>query len=490
MRVVKAGPAIGKSAVRGSLVIAYGFGASQILRLAGNIVAAALLFEEAFALAAITMAVLQGLAMFSDLGIGPSVVQHRRGDERDFLDTAWTLQVVRGVLLAVIASVLGWPIAAIYSRSDPMTEQLLWLLPMAALSTLFSGFTSPTFMTAARHIQLERVTVVELVSQVVGTVVMLMLAWWTREVYSLILGAVVGALCSTMLSYVVFDWRPPRFRIERQAFWDMFHFGKWLFVSTLLTFLALQLDKFLFPSVYSLDVVGVYVIAASFASLAPMLLGRLQLMIAFPLYSRASAGHGQLSHVFGLSKPIVLALGGLMTAGMIGVSDTFIRIAYDDRYILAADIIPILALAAWFVVLEGIYGAVFLATGRAQWVVLTNLAKIVVLVPSFLVAQATGSFLLTVAAVLLSDAAKTITAIALARLVGLRDLARDVSYTIYILVVGGSVSIFGRWLREYADWNNYWLFGMQIVVVSVAFLPGLAQAWRNTRKLRLYEVSC
>jgi O-antigen/teichoic acid export membrane protein len=483
------GSGIGESAVRGSLVVAVGFGASQVLRLAGNIVTAALLFEEAFALAAIAMAVLQGLAMFSDLGIGPSVVQHPRGDERDFLDTAWTLQVIRGVVLAVIASILGWPIAAIYAESDPMAGQLIWLLPLAALSTLFSSFVSPLFMTAARHLQLGRVTAVELASQVVGTLVMVIVSWWTREAYSLILGAVVGGLCTLLLSFVVFDQPAPRFRIERQAFWDIFHFGKWLFVSTLLTFLALQLDKLLFPSAFSLDVVGVYVISASFAALVPVFLGRLQLMIAFPVYSRAAADQGQLRHVFELAKRVVLALGGFIVAGMIGVSESFIRIAYDDRYLLAGQIIPILALAAWFVVLEGIYGAVFLATGRAQWVALTNAVKIVLFVSAFLVAQATGSVLLAVAAVLVGDAGKALTAILLARVVGLRDIAGDAGYTACILVVGVSVSVLGSWLREHYEWNIYLIFSVQVVLVAVAFLPGLAQALRSARQLRLYKIT-
>ena len=471
------------------MFIAAGFGASQILRLLGNIVAAALLFEEAFALAALAMAVLQGLAMFSDLGIGPSVVQHRRGDDRDFLDTAWTLQVIRASVIAVIASLLGWPMAAMYSATDPMAAQLVWLLPLAAVSTFFAGLNSPRFMTAARHIELGKVTAVELVSQIVGIAVMLTLAWWTREVYALIVGGVVAALCTATLSYTVFDWRPPRFYVELSAFWDMFHFGKWLFVSTLFTFLALQSDKFLFPSVFPLDVVGIYVIAASFATLAPALLGRLQLMIAFPLYSRAATKQGQLKYIFDLFKPIILALGGVMAAGMIGISDTFIRIAYDERYAMAGKIIPILAFASWFIVLEGIYGAVFLATGRASWVALTNSAKVLVFVPAFLVAQATGSFLLTVATVLMGDVAKAVVAIFMARRLGLRDISIDLIYTVYIVTVGGTVFVSGIWLLEHAKLNVYVLFCLQALLVTLAFSGGLRRAWRCMQHLRQYQVS-
>ena len=58
-----------------------------------------LLFPEAFGIMALVSVVLVGLAMFSDVGIGPAISQHKRGDDAAFLDTAWTINVVRGAAL-------------------------------------------------------------------------------------------------------------------------------------------------------------------------------------------------------------------------------------------------------------------------------------------------------------------------------------------------------------------------------------------------------
>src|SRR5258706_9299249 len=112
---VESAPAhLQRRVVSGSVWTIAGYGAGQVLRLAGNLVLARLLYPEAFGLMALVSVFLQGLAMFSDIGIGPSIIQSRRGDELAFLNTAWTIQVVRGIVLWVVSMAGAAPFAAWY----------------------------------------------------------------------------------------------------------------------------------------------------------------------------------------------------------------------------------------------------------------------------------------------------------------------------------------------------------------------------------------
>ena len=94
-------------AFRSAAITVLGFGASQAIRLASNLILTRLLFPEAFGMMAIVGVFLIGLAMFSDVGVGPSIMGSARGDEPDFLDTAWTIQIARGLILLVIALALA-----------------------------------------------------------------------------------------------------------------------------------------------------------------------------------------------------------------------------------------------------------------------------------------------------------------------------------------------------------------------------------------------
>ena len=82
-------------ALKGSVWTLGGYGIAQLLRLVSNVVLAKLLFPEAFGLMVLVTIFMQGIAMFSDIGIIPSIIQNKRGDDPRFLNTAWTIQVIR-----------------------------------------------------------------------------------------------------------------------------------------------------------------------------------------------------------------------------------------------------------------------------------------------------------------------------------------------------------------------------------------------------------
>ncbi len=83
-------------AVRGGAFALTGHLIVQVLRMGGQIVLTRLVPQEAFGLMAIVHTFRAAVDLFSDIGIGPSIIQNPRGDDPRFLDTAWTLQLLRG----------------------------------------------------------------------------------------------------------------------------------------------------------------------------------------------------------------------------------------------------------------------------------------------------------------------------------------------------------------------------------------------------------
>ena len=105
-------------AMRSSAWTIFGFVASQGIRFGSNLILTRLLFPEAFGMMALVTVAMVGLSNFSDMGTAPSIAYNPRGDDPSFLDTAWTLHVVRGVLLWLAACALAWPFARFYG--EPM----------------------------------------------------------------------------------------------------------------------------------------------------------------------------------------------------------------------------------------------------------------------------------------------------------------------------------------------------------------------------------
>lgn len=360
----------------GTAWIVIAFGSGQVIRLGMNIVLARLLFEEAFALMGLVTAVMMGLAMFSDIGLQQNVTQSPRGDEPDFLNTAWTMQVIRGGILAMLAALLAWPMAAFYGANDPAALELRWLISLVALTAFTEGLRSPRLLTAARHMHVAQATRIEIAVTIVHTTVLLSLAWYMRSVYALAIAVVLSSALHTALTYWFLPGARARFVLEPRAVHSIFSFGKWIFLSTLLYFLAMQIDRLAFAAMYPLSEVGVYSIAASLAMMVPSLVGSLQAAIVFPWYARMLEDGMELPEAFHKAKKPVLVMSTYVVVLLIVGASSFFALAYDNRYSQAAIFLPILAIGVWFSSLGGLYGSAFLAKGLSRWLALISAVKV------------------------------------------------------------------------------------------------------------------
>ena len=110
--------ALKKSVIKGSAWTLVGVGTGQAIRLGKSLILSRLLFPEAYGVMAIVWAVLYTLDMLSDVGISPGVIRSSRGNDPDFLNTAWTMKTIRGAVLCITACALAYPISVFYEQPD------------------------------------------------------------------------------------------------------------------------------------------------------------------------------------------------------------------------------------------------------------------------------------------------------------------------------------------------------------------------------------
>lgn len=372
-------PNWGSKAKSGTVWMVAGFGAGQILRLGSNIVLAALLYEEVFALMGIVSTLMIGLSMLSDIGLKPSVVQHAHGSQPEFLNTVWTLQIVRGLVIYLVLLLITIPITRMYGANDPAAYELYILIPFIGLMTVLDGLQSSRMLNAERHLQLAQVTQIEIVVQVSMAVLMIGLAWYLRSVYALAIAAVASTALRTILTYTLLEGPASRIAWERNTVRDVIRFGKWIFLSTCLTFLTVQADRLLISGLFPLAEVGVYFMAVNLAMLIGVLMGKLQQSVIFPWYSRMMERGVSLSAAFQKTRLVTLISVTYMVSLLAVGATPFFDLAYDERYSKAAIYLPVLVIGVWFSCLAGMYGAAFLAVGRSKWAAIASTSKLVVL---------------------------------------------------------------------------------------------------------------
>lgn len=429
---------LASSAVRASAWVIGGYAVGQVLRLIGNVILARLLFPDVFGLSALVFVFLQGLQMFSDVGTGPAIVQSPRGDDRRLLDTAWTIASARGLLLWIGSWLIAQPVASFYGQ--PLLAQLL---PVAGLNAALSGLESTALHTAQRHLRTERLTMVELASQVAGLVANIALALVYRSLYgaehlaavwAVIGGSLVGSVVRLVLSHTVFPGQRNRFRLDPTARRELFGFGRWVFVSTLLTFLSGQSDRLLLGKMIPLDLLGVYGIAANLAMLATTGIHKLGNVVLFPAYSRIS-DRGDLSQAFRSARLPLLVGGAAVVSGFLACGPYLIRVLYDERYVQAGWMLQYLAASAWFQILEIANSSALLARGRVSYMAANSAAKLIALVVLLPLGLHLGGFHGALAGLVLSDVVKYATSAVGTARQGMPGLWQDLALSAAIVGV-------------------------------------------------------
>lgn len=333
------GTGLGARLMRSSTWIILGFGASQVIRFGSNLILTRLLFPEDFGMMTLVTVFMVGLAMFSDIGIGPSIQQNARGDDPDFLNTAWTIQVIRGLCLWLICCVLAWPVALFYGE-----PQLLWFLPVAGLSLLVSGFTPTRVETANRKLQIGRVMVLDLISQLLSVLAMLLLAWAFRSVWSLVIGGLIAAVVRLLVMHVHLPGQVNRIRWETSAVHDLIAFGRWIFLSTLCGFLLAQGDKAILGKCLPLDMLGIYNIGYFLASFPLTLAGAVTGRILIPLYRERPPGASESNFRKVRRMRFWLSVGIFSMQFLLAFFGVgLISLLYDTRYGAAGPVVVAVA---------------------------------------------------------------------------------------------------------------------------------------------------
>ncbi|MEO8178196.1 MAG: oligosaccharide flippase family protein [Deltaproteobacteria bacterium] len=366
------GPADSSSdrAVRGGAFALSGHMVVQGLRMGGQIVLTRLIPQEAFGLMAIVYTFRGAIDLFSDIGVGPSIIQNARGDDPRFLDTAWTVQFGRGVALWLFTAACALPMAAFYGHPE-----LALLIPIASFSAVVAGSRSTKGYSAERHLDLGRLTLIEVIAQISALSVMVVWAFWSPTVWALVAGGLVGATVDVVLGHLILTGYNGRFGLEKAALRALAQFGKWVFLSTVLTFAVNEADRLVFGKMVTLAELGVYNVALTIASIPLSAMHSLAQKVIFPLFSRVN-NTTQLAKVFGQARRLHLVLSGWALSGFIGGGPAAVSLVYDNRYASGGWMLQLLAVGAWISTPEATNSSALLAGGQPRWVAFGNFSKL------------------------------------------------------------------------------------------------------------------
>jgi O-antigen/teichoic acid export membrane protein len=306
------------------------------------IVVARLLAPADFGLIGMALTVVTGLNALTTIGLDISVIKTKFKSDKELsthLDTIWTVDLIRRLILAIILAAVAYPSARFY-REDRLYEILL----LFSLLPFIQGFQNIGLLIYRKKINFRWIVWLELATNFLTAATTIALVVWTRNVWALVLSQLVSAVIGVVLSYVFHPYRP-HLAFDKDAFTLALTFGKHAVLIGVLGYVMQMADNILLGRLFNAAVLGTYVIAYNLATLPIHGIANVIVSVTFPAYAEISSGEirrleNAFVRVFTTSS-MVLAL---TTALLLLLGNEIVVLLYGAKWAAAGSTLRILSL--------------------------------------------------------------------------------------------------------------------------------------------------
>lgn len=324
---------------------------SYLLGLVRSVIMARLLLAEDFGLFGMALTVVAALSALTSIGLDISVIKTKFKSDLELakhLDTLWTVDLIRRLLIALLMLVIARPAAKFYGEA-----RVYELLLVLSLFPLIQGFQNIGLLMHRKEVNFKQIVWLELLTNLLTAIATIALVLWTRNVWALVLSQLISALIGVALSYLFHPYRPHP-RLDKSSLRLALDFGKYAFLLGMINYVMSMADNVLVGKLYSAAILGTYVIAYNLAVLPLHGLGMAIVNVTFPAYAEIAGGEmagGELKRlerafvrVFATSSTLLT----LTTALLLLLGDEIVVFLYGNKWAAAGTILRILALLVFF----------------------------------------------------------------------------------------------------------------------------------------------
>ncbi len=362
--------------LRGSLWLGLGSILLRFMELFRSIILARLLLPEIFGLMGILSLLREGIEQFTQMGFGDAII-YRKSEIDECINTAWILNIIRGLLLFVLLYFLSPLVSSFYG------EDVLNIgIKVLAIVFIFNGFSNTYMILYRKNIDFKKIAILNLVSQFIGIVAVIILAYYLRNIWALLFGTLFSSLAQMLLSYWIAE-KKPKLSFDKKLAWEMFHYSKYLTGAGILVFLITRLDDGLVGKVLGMEELGFYINAYFFANLPATHITAILAPLIFPTYSYYNEDQEKLNQLFLRVLKVVSIVTIPASFGVLALSDEIASVLLGDIWLPMVPALKILVFFGLFRAIGACTGPLFKAMGKPRvifWILFWKLIIIAVII--------------------------------------------------------------------------------------------------------------
>jgi len=340
---------------------------SQVLML---IVLARLLDPRAFGLMGIALLVLSGIRRFTDIGINAALIQDKKENIDEYLNTTWCLEVTRGFLIFGVLAVAAPFVAGVFD--EPSATPLIRVL---GLTPLLHGLRNPAIVYFQKDLSFHKDFVFKSSGSVVQFVVGVGYALYSPTVWALVFATVSKSVFKFLLSYVLHDYRPwPSFDVTIAR--RLIDYGKWITGASIVGFVYSEGDDAFVGWFLTATALGFYQYAYRIADLPASEASGIISEITFPAYSRLQGDLDELRGALLQTTRLTAFIAFPLSFGIAAVAPSFVPAILGDEWRPMITAMQILAFYGLLHAITRNFGAVWKTLDRPDFIVKTGLLRV------------------------------------------------------------------------------------------------------------------
>jgi len=325
------------------------------------IVLANLLSPADFGLLGIALLTLSALKKFLKLGLNAALIQDKATNIDEYLDTAWGLQVGRGIAIAAILVVAAPLVADLFS--EPRATDVLRVI---AISPVLLAFRNPGVVYFQKNLNFHREFLYRTSGSIVRFCVSLGYAFIEPTVWALVVGFVSADLARLVASYSIHDYRPGLgFRIGFAR--ELIGYGKWITGSSILVFLYTEGDDAIVGWLLGTAPLAFYQNAYRLSNAPATEVSQVIAQVMFPAFSTLQESTEALRQAYFRVLQITLLISFPVAFGIAAVAPVFVTTFMGEEWLPMVRPLQILSIYGALRALGKTTGPLFRAVGRPDY---------------------------------------------------------------------------------------------------------------------------
>ena len=323
-----------------------------------------------FGAAALSLSLFEVL---TETGVNQALIYSDKKVE-ELVNPAWTVAIVRGVIISILIGLSAWPVSIFFSDSN-----LIKLILVLSLVPLIKGFINPMTVEFIKELQFEKETIFRLTLLIIDGLTTIISAVFLKSALAFAIAMIIAGAAEVILSFLYFKIRP-RLSFSREYLAEIMNYGKWVTLSGIGYWFSTELDDFVAGKAFGMKTLGIYQAAYKISTLPVTEIAGSVNQVSFPVMSKLKEDRLKFWKIFMGSIGVI---GGI---GMIGGlvlwiwPSEVVLILLGDKWLEAVPLIRILAVFGVVRSIESGIQPVFLASGRPKVATIGNFIKVITLI--------------------------------------------------------------------------------------------------------------